>query len=88
MKIVLYFSNGMEAKTLTEKQVELLRRAVMAFVDERIQVLTEASGAVNEGTALQQHFHTILEIDDDITTLESIRDILFTQEVYEKAKEA
>lgn len=86
MKLVAYFENGMEGVTLTPKQLELIRRGVACLYEDR----KDEAARIDTDLHLTPREHLIIsnENDADIEAIEQLREILYQQEVYEKAKEA
>jgi polyhydroxyalkanoate synthesis regulator phasin len=78
MKVVFYYENGMEAKTLSDEGVELLRQSAEEYLKKSNEYLEDIVDDEGEGEDAEQ-------IRKDIVILEQLRDALTPKEVYEKA---
>jgi hypothetical protein len=80
MKIVIYYNNGMEAKTLTPEQLDLIRRSVACLYEEEKE-WADMAAPLSGPTEIKEEANRI-------EAIEELQTILRRQEVYEKAKEA
>jgi len=90
MKLVLYRENGMEGLALDQGQLQLVRRAMETFYEERMEYANQlALAAASPDVDVRlDNFRLHSEVMDDIETIEEFRSLLYSPEVYEKAKEA